>query len=149
MKMSRLSSFSYRTKYKHMVKLKIRHWYFRNTPQIYLRTSGCNGNLERTEGQVSEVNIFERLDLSLCVKEKCYFKFGRKYLPNRGKLKFSFWRKWKLHSLTRVLVCCYSFITPHKSIRPNRSYSRSESRRSVIWGWEGYACRHIYMKFAF
>ena len=52
--------------------------------------------------------MFWKTDLSTCVKEKSYFSFGRSYLPNTN---LSFCRKWKLHSLTRVLVCLYSFIT--------------------------------------
>jgi len=111
--------------------------------------SGRNGNLERTGGQVSKVKIFKGRDLSSCVKEKSYFNFGRNYLPNRVWLKFSFCRKWKLHSLTRVLVCLYSFITHHKSISPIRSSSCSPSYRSVIRRWEGWACRHIYLTFVF
>jgi len=46
--------------------------------------SGRNEILERTEGQVSEVNIFERRDLPSCMKEKSYFNFGHNYLPKRG-----------------------------------------------------------------
>jgi hypothetical protein len=130
-------------------KLKIHHWEFRNTSQIYLRTSGRSGNLERTGGQVSKVNIFERRDLSSCVKEKSYFNFGHNYLTNREWLNFSFCRKWKLHLLTRVLVCLYSFITPHKSISPTWSSSCSTLHRSVIWRWEACACRHIYLTYVF
>jgi len=45
------------------------------------------------------------MDHSPRVKEKSYFNFGPNYLPNRGCLNIPFCRKWKLHSLTRVLVC--------------------------------------------
>ena len=115
---------------------------FRNTSQIYLRMSGRNGNLERTGCQVSTSKHFWKKDRSPCVKETSYFNFGCSYLPN---LNFSFCRKWKLHSLRSVLVCCYSFITPHKSISPNWSYSSSVSHRSVIRRWERWGCRHIYI----
>jgi len=88
----KLFSFNYRTKSMHTVNQKSATDIL-ETLHKYIRTSSRNRNLERTGGQVSEVNIFERLDLSPCVKEKSYLKFGRKYLPNCGKLKFSFCRK--------------------------------------------------------
>jgi hypothetical protein len=144
----RLFSFNFRTKYKLMVNYKSATETF-ETLHIYLRTPGRNGILERTGGQISKANFFERRDLSSCVKEKNCFKFGHNYFTNRGRLNFSFCRKWKLHSLTRVLVCLYSFITPHKSISSTWSSSYSASHRSVIRRWEGWACRHIYMTFAF
>jgi hypothetical protein len=107
----KLFSFTFRKKYKQTVNYKSATEAFEML-YIYLRTSGCNGILEKTGGQVSKANIFERPDLSSRVKEKVCFKFGPNYLTNRGSLKFCFCRKWKLHTLRRVLVWLYSFIAP-------------------------------------
>jgi hypothetical protein len=98
--------------------------------------SSRNGILERTGGQVSKAYIFERCYLSSCLKEKSCFKFGPNYLTNRGRLKFYFCRKWKLHSLTRVLVCLYSFITAHRSINSIwiSSYSMLQICHSAMRG---------------
>jgi hypothetical protein len=79
------------TKYKHTVILKSATD-TSETFHIYLRTSGSNGILKKTGGQVSEATIFERPELSSCVKEKSCFKFEPNYL-NRGRLKFYFCRK--------------------------------------------------------
>ena len=144
----KLFSFNFRTKYKHTVNYKSATETFK-TLHIYLWMSGCSGILERTGGQVSKGNIFERRDLSSCVKERTCSKFGCNYLTNCGRLYFSFYRKWKLHSLTRALVCLYNFITLHKSSSSTWSSSYSASHRSVIQRWEWWACCHIYMTFTF
>jgi hypothetical protein len=88
----KLFNFTFREKYKLTVNYKSATETF-ETLHIYLRTSGRKGILEKTGGQVCETNIFERPDLSSCVKEKSCFKFGPNYLANRGSLKFYFCRK--------------------------------------------------------
>jgi hypothetical protein len=72
----KLFSFTFGTKYKHTVNYKSATEIF-ETIHIYLRTSGRNGILERTGGQVSEKNIFERRDLSSRVKEKRLFQIWK------------------------------------------------------------------------
>jgi hypothetical protein len=122
-------------------KLKISHWDFHNTSQIYLWTLVTMESWKGLEFKFLKYTFLKEGIFSSCVKERSYFN----YLPNSGWLNFSFCKKLKLHSLTRVLVCLYSFITRHKSIRPTSPQVPAAVHPSPIdQSWEGWASCHTH-----